>query len=141
MKIALSLLPRVAIAAAALCGMLFSSAGAHAEPLPAGATPAVPAHRCPERAGGGDRLVSYETESFRIFICLANGIRYHGEEKADLQMSVTLPAGVEEGRGYVARNDGFAYVVDGRALTVYQGDRTILQENVQRIALPPTSEP
>ena len=140
MKIALCLLPRVAIAPAVFFCMLFTVLEALAEPLPAGSLSAGTDRQCPDRAGGGDRLVSYETESYRIFICLNDGIHYHGEDKEDLKTAVTLPASVEEGRGYVARNDGFAYIVDGRALTVYEGDRTVLQEDVQRMAVPPASD-
>lgn len=82
---------------------------------------------CPDTAGGGPMVDYFETDNFWIYICAADGLYYHGVSKGDYSY-VTLPVYAEEGTGYVAVNGDYTYIVNGAALSIYEG-RTLLQED------------
>ena len=72
----------------------------------------------------------FETENFIIHICYDNNndLWYYGIEKGPRSSYIVLPAYTEEGTGYVAENGDYTYIVNGAALSIYEGN-TLIQED------------
>ena len=100
-----------------------------AEVLPSSNMPVQVAQAyCPDRAGGLPMVDFFETDNFWIYICESDGLYYHGVGKPDGNNYITLPAYAEEGTGYVAENQGYTYIVNGAALSIYR-DGYLIQED------------
>ena len=77
----------------------------------------------------GDNLRFFvETENFYIYICgNSDDMYYHGVGKDGSEI-ILEDVYVEEGTGYVAINGDYTYIVNGAALSIYEG-RILIQED------------
>jgi hypothetical protein len=75
----------------------------------------------------------FETSNFRIYLCYnhANQLYYYGVKKSNGN-TLALPARIEEGTGYVAKNGAYDYIVTGASLSVYKNGKSILEQRVIR---------
>ena len=77
-----------------------------------------------------ESLISFfETDNFYIYICgdTYDDMYYHGVGK-DGSDIILEDVYAEEGTGYVAVNGNYTYIVNGAALSIYEG-RILIQED------------
>ncbi|MCA1991622.1 MAG: hypothetical protein LDL41_06185 [Coleofasciculus sp. S288] len=86
---------------------------------------------CPDRAGGGLIAGFYETDNFYVYICQGDRLYYHGIDKKT-DRYITLPVNTEQGRGYVARNGDYTYIINGEALSIYRNGSLVQKDDVYK---------
>ncbi len=80
------------------------------------------------KAKGLDLVKSFHTNSFQIFIYNKKGKLYYcGIKKTDNRDSIFLPANYQQGKGYVAVNKKYKYIINNSHLSIYRGE-TLLQK-------------
>ncbi|MBD2252943.1 hypothetical protein H6G14_16800 [Nostoc parmelioides FACHB-3921] len=88
---------------------------------------------CPKYAGGGRLSARIETPNFIIHLCeRRKKLFYTGISKHTGKGIYSLPAYVEEGTGYVAKNGKYEYIVTGASLDIIKNGKVIQSETVTK---------